>query len=123
MGNYILQKDLPDAKKGCNFHPTENGNDYVCYDNMDKWSCCYPKAIVENNEEWFLPELVKVEMTASRDCKVFTMMVADKQYTVNIDNQYSYQDMILCFKGARQMGALTKEYLYATFEDFMKHVY
>lgn len=53
MRIFELLKDLPDCPAKEIYKQTEDGEHYVCYNNMGKWSVAYTKEIVENSPSWF----------------------------------------------------------------------
>lgn len=92
---YILQKDLPDSKAGDKY--IWNGRYEKYYKNGDITDSYWGKESVEDNEEWFKLDQVTVILSATSDCKTFTIRINDKYYTVNIDQKYTEEDMRKCF--------------------------
>lgn len=76
MKTYILQKDLPNMKKGSEFEFNENIMLYVHYN-----SCySYPPIVVENNPEWF--KLKEEEQPLFRTQDGVDIFLGDKYYHV-----------------------------------------
>jgi hypothetical protein len=65
--NYVLVKDLPDCKAKCVFKLSEDKLNYISIENMNKYSVCYPKEVVENNEEWFVDIDTLAEVKFGKD--------------------------------------------------------
>jgi len=126
MPNYILQKDLPNAKAGSVYRLTDNGEDYVCYDLLGKesWDISYPKKYVENNPEWFKKEETHNWSANYVMGKVWTgepnVIINGEQFipiSEAVLRKYTEEDMRKCFYAPIHVDGGGR---YDTFEDYLK---
>lgn len=119
MPTYILQKKLPDANIGTEFHLDELG----CYYHTFGRSGVFSKEIVENNIEWFKLKERKIEWSEmylfikgksfqiEKDVAEYIKSILDKK-------RYTEEDMRKCFGAGFE---LSKDYSKTPtpFEDYI----
>lgn len=107
---YILQKDLPGAKKGavCEWNRVYGG--YVVQTSLpsEKYDCIhFSKEAVENNTEWFLPNTSIPQEISVPDiielvslCKDYLTFVSGPNYHEDNDyKSYIYEKALTTFFG------------------------
>jgi hypothetical protein len=62
MRQFVLLKDLPNAKAGAIYRQSEDRQNYSNFDllNGKSWDVTYPSEYVENNPEWFEEKIDKI---------------------------------------------------------------